>query len=279
MSIKHTIQCKLGKHEWEWESCQTHVNSNKCVCIVDKFQKPADNRIFGVNGRVSEGTLTQQRVCGRCKTNEELPIPVQVRKDNAGFGTIIEIPAGSFWMGSDRWESWAGSLKAPNLKVESPRHSVSLPTYWIGKSPVTVAQFRSFVRASGYQWKSADKKQGDGNHPVVLVNWFDVLAYCQWLTDTWHTSGLINTDEVVQAPSEAEWEKAARGIDGRIYPWGQSGVFHGHYESLGPTKPVGMYSPEGDSPYGCVDMAGNVQEWTRSLFRDYPYKPSAGREI
>jgi len=169
-------------------------------------------------------------------------------------------------MGSSRW------------KQESPIHSVTLPVYWIGKTPVTVTQFRSFVQASGYRWASADKKQGEGNHPVVYVNWSDAQAYCQWLTDTWRTSAFISADEVVQLPSEAEWEKAARGIDMRYFPWGNKGIGLGHFEKLGPTKPVGSYSPEGDSPYGCVDMAGNVKEWTRSILESYPYDPSDGRE-
>lgn len=278
MSIKHTIQCKLGKHELAWkflpDSCEQR---QVCVHCQQGFETRQQPHIWG-EWQTLEGTLTQQRTCDRCNTHEQRPVPVRVRKDNTGLGTIIEIPAGPFWMGSDRWESWAGATQAPNLKLESPRHSVSLPTYWIGRTQVTVFQFRSFVRASGYQWKNADKKQGEGNHPIVYVNWFDVLAYCQWLTDTWHASGMISPNEVVLPPSEAEWEKAARGIDGRIYPWGESGVFQGHYEALGPTKPVGSYSPAGDSPYGCADMAGNVHEWTRSLLREYPYKPSAARE-
>ena len=235
MSIKHALQCQLGKHEWEWQFLPDSCKQQR-VCV--HCQKASESReqphLWG-EWQSLEGTLDQERTCKRCKANEKRPIPVRIRNDQRGFGTLIEIPAGPFRMGSSRW------------KQESPIHSVTLPVYWIGKTPVTVTQFRSFVQASGYRWASADKKQGEGNHPVVYVNWSDAQAYCQWLTDTWRTSAFISADEVVQLPSEAEWEKAARGIDMRYFPWGNKGIGLGHFEKLGPTKPVGSYSPEGDS--------------------------------
>jgi formylglycine-generating enzyme required for sulfatase activity len=109
---------------------------------------------------------------------------------------------------------------------------------------------------------------------VRYVSWRDALAYCRWLSE--------RTGLPVTLPSEAEWEKAARGTDGRIYPWGDEDPtaelcnFSGN---VGDTTPVGNYSPEGDSPYECADMAGNVWEWTRSLWgENYPYDPADGRE-
>ncbi|MBU0512700.1 MAG: formylglycine-generating enzyme family protein [Chloroflexi bacterium] len=184
-------------------------------------------------------------------------------------------------MGSDK----ARDPKARN--EELPQHQVKLPRYWIGKTPVTVAQFRAFVQASGYQWAHA-APQGGEDHPVAHLNWHDAQAYCGWLSGVWRATGQIDANEVVRLPSEAEWEKAARGVDGRVYPWGDEppDAWRCNIDySVRDTTPVGAYSPQGDSPYGCVDMAGNIYEWTRSLWgKDYnpefkyPYNPDDGRE-
>jgi formylglycine-generating enzyme required for sulfatase activity len=105
----------------------------------------------------------------------------------------------------------------------------------------------------------------------VHVCWYDALAYCRWLSEV--------TGKLYSLPSEAEWEKAARGADGRIYPWGD------HWDATrcnskegdqGNTTPVGAY-PEGASPYRLLDMTGNVWEWTRSVWGHYPY-PTGLRE-
>jgi formylglycine-generating enzyme required for sulfatase activity len=118
----------------------------------------------------------------------------------------------------------------------------------------------------------------------VWVTWYDALAFCRWLGQR---AGIGLT-----LPSEAEWEKAARGDDGRIYPWGDEPPndarcsFGKPFRSTTSTTPVGQYSPQGDSPYGCADMASNVWEWTRSLWGTdfkkpefgYPYDPGDGRE-
>ncbi len=126
------------------------------------------------------------------------------------------------------------------------------------------------------------------NHPVVWVSWHEARAYCAWLTKVWRASGRISPDEEVRLPTEAEWEKAARGVDGRTYPWGEawdSGKCNTMESGVGDTSSVGMY-PEGASPYGCLEMAGNVWEWTTSLWGTdwqkpdfgYPYRVDDGRE-
>jgi formylglycine-generating enzyme required for sulfatase activity len=111
------------------------------------------------------------------------------------------------------------------------------------------------------------------DHPVRSVNWHEALAYYRWLSGR---AGLP-----VTLPSEAEWEKAARGMEGRIYPWGDmppSEDLCNFGDHVGGTTPAGTYSPQGDSPYGCADMARNVWEWTRSHWKDYPYDSEDGRE-
>jgi formylglycine-generating enzyme required for sulfatase activity len=118
---------------------------------------------------------------------------------------------------------------------------------------------------------------------VVNVSWYDAMAFCRWIQE----SALVELGRYqASLPTEAEWEKAARGTDGREYPWGNQPPD----ESLcncnhkpGVRSPeltaVGHYSPRGDSPYGCADMAGNVWEWTHSLLKPYPYFAGDGREV
>jgi formylglycine-generating enzyme required for sulfatase activity len=151
-----------------------------------------------------------------------------------------------------------------------------------------VGQFRGFVEASGYKPRDPDCLKGVANHPVVNVTWHDARAYCQWVTNVWRAKGKIGKGDEVRLPSEAEWEKAARSTDGRTYPWGNewdATKCNTSESGLGTTSPVGMY-PEGAGPDGCLDMAGNVWEWTRSLWgKDvfnpeykYPYRVDDGRE-
>lgn len=192
---------------------------------------------------------------------------------------MIFIPAGRFLMGSDpqkdknAWED------------EQPQHSLYLPGYYIAKTPVTHLQYAAFVRATGhrapsrneawaksYSWSEQTPPRDKANHPVVLVSWHDAVAYCRWLSRV--------TGKPYRLPSEAEWEKAARGTDGRIYPWGNqwdASRCNSKEGRAGGTTPVGAY-PKGASPYGVLDMAGNVWEWTRSLYKPYRYNPDDGRE-
>ena len=110
------------------------------------------------------------------------------------------------------------------------------------------------------------------DHPVTCVTFRDAVAFCAWASEV--------TGATIRLPTEAEWEKAARGTDGRLYPWGNSAPTQEYCNfamNLGDTTPVGNY-PKGASPYGVLDMSGNVWEWTSSLFKGYPYDPADGRE-
>jgi formylglycine-generating enzyme required for sulfatase activity len=183
---------------------------------------------------------------------------------------MILIPAGDFLMGSDP------SVDKRAQDDEQPQHTLSLPDYHLAKTPLTNAQYAAFVEATNYKqpehWKGGKPPKGKEDHPVVWVSWHDAVAYCNWL------SGV--TGRPYRLPSEAQWEKGARGTDGRIYPWGnQWDAERCNSEEGGPkdTTPVGAY-PQGASPYGLLDMAGNVWEWTRSIHKSYPYDPDDGRE-
>ena len=180
---------------------------------------------------------------------------------------LVRIPGGEFSMGSSDFDLY----RDPD---EKPKHMVHLDEYLIGKYEVTVAQFRAFVKSTGYKNYYTDSDvlpAGKEVHPVIFVSWNDAVAFCQWASQV--------TRRTVRLPTEAEWEKAARGTDGRIYPWGNESPDSNrcnYNADVGYTTPVGRYSPSGDSPYGCVDMAGNVLEWLNDWYQKNYYLISPG---
>jgi formylglycine-generating enzyme required for sulfatase activity len=174
---------------------------------------------------------------------------------------------------------------------ESPAHRVTLPAFRIGRTPVTNAQYAHFVRATRQPvapelaWQLAGIGQvpppGREDHPVTGVTWDEAVHYCRWLSES--------TGRRYRLPSEAEWERAARGAEGRLYPWGDEfdvARCNAAPGGRGQTTAVRAYSPGGDSPEGVADLAGNVWEWTGTAWgRDpnvaeygYPYQADDGRE-
>jgi toxoflavin biosynthesis protein ToxD len=200
---------------------------------------------------------------------------------------MIEVPAGEFLMGTSddniqqlqlRESDWAYEWFDNDLfAAEQPQHTVNLPAYEIAQFPITNAEYYTFIWDAGHRipraWTGYTFPEEAGDHPVVGVSKIDAEAYIQWLNE--------KTEMKFRLPTEAEWEHAARGEDGRIFPWGNTfdpwrcntaeSVKKG-------TTPVGSYSPGGDSVYGVADMIGNVWEWTQSLFMPYPYRPNTNRE-
>jgi formylglycine-generating enzyme required for sulfatase activity len=169
---------------------------------------------------------------------------------------MIAIPAGEFTMGNDSGDG-----------DETPAHKVSVDAFEIDKFEVTNEQFQDFVDQTGHV-STAEKAgesgtwhtyaQGKPNHPVVLVSWSDAVAYCEWAGK--------------RLPTEAEWEKAARGPEEFIYPWGNewaTGKANTEESGYRGTTIVGSL-PDGASPYGVMDMAGNVSEWTSDWYEAYP---------
>jgi formylglycine-generating enzyme required for sulfatase activity len=183
------------------------------------------------------------------------------------------IPAGPFPMGS--------ATDKEGFRNETPAREVDLPyDYQMARYPVTVAQFREYVRESGEEPGGPDRLRGAANAPVNRVSWHEALAFCAWLTERWRAAGRVDLGWSVALPSEAEWEKAARGAGSRAYPWGDKfdpELANTGETGIGDVSAVGCF-PEGASPYGCEEMSGNVWEWTRSLGADYPYDPLDGRE-
>jgi len=172
---------------------------------------------------------------------------------------MILIPVGKFPMGEG-----------------DDAHAVYLAAFHIAKYPLTHQLYQAFVDVTSQppppDWPDGRPLELLSDHPVVNVSWYDAVAYCHWLT--------AETGQVHRLPTEAEWEKAARGTDGRPYPWGQDfdkNCCNSVEGGMGRTTPVDAY-PAGASPYGVMDLVGNVWEWCSSLYADYPYDTNDGRE-
>ena len=169
---------------------------------------------------------------------------------------MVLIPAGKFLMGTDE-----------RLPDEGPQHTVTLKAYWIDKYEVTNAQYKKFIDATGRRspdhFRNRTYPEGKADHPVTFVTWYDAHDYCEWAGK--------------RLPTDAEWEKAARGTDGRMFPWGNEFDIDkantpqrwAKLGVTGDTTPVGAFEG-GKSPYGLYDMSGNVWEWTSSWYVAYP---------
>jgi serine/threonine-protein kinase len=205
-------------------------------------------------------------VCGSChrpaRASEDTRIlppidggPRQPRTTDRPLATgdgMVRIPAGSFIMGYDK--------RHPD---EGPLHTEAIVhAFWIDQYEITNHAYARFVEATGHQppdhWRGASFAAGNERLPVSYVTWHDADAYCRWAGK--------------RLPTEAEWEKAARGTDGRLFPWGDTfdaQKANSPQAGLGRLMPVGSF-PRGKSPYGLFDVAGNVWEWTDSWYQPYP---------
>jgi formylglycine-generating enzyme required for sulfatase activity len=183
------------------------------------------------------------------KQSQEKPVPAQPVE-----GSMVVVPAGEFMMGSPTGDS-----------DEQPAHKVHVDAFSMDKYEVTVGQYAAFLQAKGIDPPSDWKTMNQPAHqkrPIANVDSTDAAAYCQWAGK--------------RLPTEAEWEMAARGTDGRLYPWGNDPPTPLHanfgktdWNNHGVLAPIGSFE-EGKSPYGIYDMAGNVWEWVSDWY-DYNY--------
>jgi formylglycine-generating enzyme required for sulfatase activity len=199
--------------------------------------------------------------------------------DDDGLPAIVwhDIPVGPFVMGSKDDEETA-------YDDEKPQHEQEISNaYQISRYPVTNAQYSAFIQVGGYEqdrywtesgwtWREREDVSGPrefgqpfglSNHPVVGVSWYEAVAFCRWLTEQLREKSELDHKHVISLPTEPQWEKAARGTDGRIYPWGDDpDPDRANYDDtgVGATSAVGCF-PRGASPYGVLDLSGNVWEW------------------
>ena len=197
---------------------------------------------------------------------------------------LVLISGGRFLLGSDPEQD-------PDSQCDEwPQHEVAVDDFFIAKYPVIVAEYQCAVEAGALPAPEAKVIANKRDQPVYLTweeqllcadcpvralkNWVEAHRYIQWLATL--------TQQPWRFPTEAEWERAAKGTDGRRFPWGNDWdpervQSRWGSEGIWNVGPVGMH-PQGASPYGVEDMSGNVSEWTSSLYRRYPYNPQDGRE-
>jgi formylglycine-generating enzyme required for sulfatase activity len=280
-------------------------------CIVEGGAQPNEAARQGVVATlVTRMTEEGQPAVARAQAGRALaklgdPRPgVGVRADGLPDIVWYKVPSGVFTMGSSDDDEMADDDDKPQHLNESITQGYSISRY-----PITNAQFDVFVEAGGYRerrywtgmgWEQKRQRGWIGpsdygepfnlsNHPVVGVSWYEAIAFCHWLSETLRQGGELGADEEVTLPTEPQWEKAARGTDGRIYPWGDDpDLDRANYADagIGTTSAVGCFPGGASRPYRVEDLSGNVWEWTRSLWgKDwekpdfgYPYDPSDGRE-
>lgn len=200
---------------------------------------------------------------------------------------MIKVSGGEFLMGTGdedvkhlqlKEADWAYEWYDNDLfSNEQPQHNVICKPFFIAQFPVTNEEYHIFVWETSHRfprgWQGFTFPQEEGNRPITGITKKDAEAYAEWLC--------ARTSMKYRLPTEAEWEMAARGTDGRIYPWGNTfdpwRCNTSESQKKG-TTPVGFYSPGGDSIYGVADMVGNVWEWTSSIMKPYPYRSDDGRE-
>ncbi len=252
-----TLKIKLVKDEYEYEG----------AIAVEAEAKTKVEFILGKKAP-TKVTLTEEKVQPE-EIRPSITKPIE--------GEMVYIPAGEFIMGSDKGDN-----------DEKPQHTVYLDAFYIDKYEVTNAQYRTFMEAGGYDnrtfwtdegwnfiksnnitqpkfWR--DKKFNQPNQPVVGVSWYEASAYARWAGK--------------RLPTEAEWEKASRGTDGRNWPWGDEFIStyantSGRDDGYMWPAEVGSY-PQGESPYGVYDMAGNVWEWVADWYDSGYYSSSPSR--
>ncbi len=272
--------------------------------IAERVRAVSPGLLIAAFGMALVANVGCPRYSGEIQPSEER-VEAGSSSSVAAPPNMVWVPAGRFLMGTAEARINAVHARYGGDRTlyesELPQHAVDLPGFFIDKTEVTNAEYQKFIESTGreppfvdsewatlYNWSDDNLKDGAyprglANHPVVLVSFADAEAYCEWAGKA--------------LPSEEQWEKAARGVNGAVYPWGDQWdsarlnspatwsshelptiklwtewwktIYKGELRArVVTTKPVGSY-PDGASPYGALDMAGNVFEWTRDWFEPY----------
>jgi formylglycine-generating enzyme required for sulfatase activity len=238
---EHILKAKKNKDtQAECKTCHSGIAEKKAL---SPFSAPVPIGLTGTNNLLLKSIIQ----ANPGSSSKEIMPPSM-------SSAMTLVPAGEFIMGSnERWDD------------EAPEHISSTGAFYIDLNEVTNADYFKFVkttqRTPPYHWPEGNLPKGKENHPVVYVSWFDANEYCSWANK--------------RLPTEQEWEKAARGEEGLIYPWGNEWSLdksNNPYKHSTGTEPISSY-PEGRSPYGLYDISGNVWEWVDSYYLAHPGNP------
>ena len=239
---EHILKAMKNKYtQAECKACHTGIVEKM---VSSPFSAPKPLRLISTNKLLLKPLI-------QVKSS---PSSKEFMRQDKSTTAMAEVPAGEFIMGSnERWDD------------EAPEHLSSTDAFYIDLNEVTNTNYKEFIDAtqkvSPFHWPEGNIPKGKENHPVVYVNWFDANEYCVWAGK--------------RLPTEQEWEKAARGEDGLIYPWGNVWTLdksNNPYKHSTGTEPVASY-PAGRSPYGLYDISGNVWEWVDSYYLPHPGNP------
>ena len=234
---------------------RNHAVRNHAVCNTQTALMNVARRLLVSLLIASFGGLLAQAVVAQPVVGGAQPLAgTALPSSDKSVADMVLVPAGAFLMGTNDLQQGTH-----NQGDSAPQRSVTLPAFYIDKTEVTNEQYKKYCDATGYpppaHWNKGSYSAEQAQWPVTHVNWYEAQAYAQWRGK--------------RLPTEAEWEKAARGLDGRLFPWGNRwDANRVVWERNGPA-PVGS-RPDGASPYGALDMAGNVFEWTQDWYDAYP---------